>query len=232
MTTEPAHGAFDEADPHHEHHKHVIVRVSTLTAVLVVLLVFTVATVGASEVEKWISAEFDVVIPQWINAGIAMSIAVVKSTLVAMYFMQLKYDKLLNAVVFLFCLFGLGLFLFVSMTDLGTRSVIYTYKEGEIQKGGLGLSTERRDQAGNLLGGLNTGGKPIVVWAREKRIEEVGEEQYWKEYAEAHAHSSHHAPHEETGSTANQSRPRRGTTEGLFDEHAPAGDGHGGGGGH
>jgi len=69
-----------------------------------------------------------------VNVLIALSIAVVKSILVAMFFMQLKYDNPLHSIIFLFCLFALALFLFFAMTDLGAG-------------GGLHVQV-RRDPAG------------------------------------------------------------------------------------
>src|SRR5258708_17437809 len=106
--------AFDPDDPHHliAHRGHVIIRPRTLVAVLLALLVFTVTTVFCSRAEVWAAHKFDVEIPQIINVLICLSIAVVKSILVAMFFMQLNYDNPLHSIIFLFCLFALALFLF------------------------------------------------------------------------------------------------------------------------
>jgi cytochrome c oxidase subunit IV len=166
---------YDDADPHHElaSHGHVIIRPRTLIAVLSALLMFTVLTVFCSRFEVWAAHKFHVDIPQLVNVLICLSIAVVKSVLVAMFFMQLKYDNPLNAIVFLFCLFAFSLFLFFSMTDLGTRAMVYAYKSGEIQKGGLGVNTQVKDERGNVLRGIDTGQLGIVEWSRKQRIEEL-----------------------------------------------------------
>lgn len=167
--------AFDPNDPHHliAHPGHVILRPRTLIAVLAVLLTFTVTTVAASRGEVWFAHKFDVEIPQSVNVLIALSIAVIKSILVAMFFMQLKYDNPLHSIIFLFCLFALALFLFFSMTDLGTRAAVYAFKSGEIQRGGLGIDTQVKDKNGLVLRGVDTGQVGIVAFARKRRIEEI-----------------------------------------------------------
>ena len=171
--------AFDPDDPHHliAHHGHVIVRPRTLVAVLTVLLVFTVTTVFCSRFEVWFAHKFDVDIPQIVNVLICLSIAVVKSILVAMFFMQLKYDNPLHTIIFLFCLFALALFLFFSMTDLGTRAAVYAFKSGEIQQGGLGIDTQVKDQHGAVLRGVDTGQDGIVKWAKQRRIMQIDDQQ-------------------------------------------------------
>src|SRR5215470_7187855 len=120
MAVHPSQTGYDDTDPHHDlpSHGHVIIRPRTLVAVLAALLTFTVLTVFCSRAEVWAAHKFHVEIPQLVNVLIALSIAVVKSILVAMFFMQLKYDAPLNAIIFLFCLFAFTLFLFFSMTDL------------------------------------------------------------------------------------------------------------------
>ena len=165
--------AFDPDDPHHEieHHGHVIIRPRTLVAVLLALLVFTVTTVFCSRFEVWFAHKFDVDIPQIVNVLICLSIAVVKSILVAMFFMQLKYDNPLHTIIFLFCLFALSLFLFFSMTDLGTRAIVYPFKSGEIQQGGLGVNTT--DEHSSLVKNVDTGQDGIVAFAKKRRLKEI-----------------------------------------------------------
>ncbi len=201
-----------DLDPHHEvHTHHVIIPVRVLTTVLLVLLGFTVLTVFCSRAEIWATNTFDVHIPQLVNVLIALSIAVVKSTLVAMYFMQLKYDNPLHALVFGFCLFALGLFLFFSLTDLGTRGVVFQYKQDANVVGGTGDS--------------RVGAKPSYLRAREREIERVGAEKYRADAEAAHhAHAAdHHAP-VKPPSSANRSRPLRGPAGAKPGEHAPEGE--------
>jgi cytochrome c oxidase subunit 4 len=190
MAEHPVHPteALDELDPHHEshHHGHVIVRPTTLVAVLLTLLFLTGVTVGAAHLEGWVAETWHIHVPSLFNAFVALSIAVAKAILVFLFFMQLKYDSPLNSIIMGFCFFAVGLFLFFSMIDLGNRAVIYPYKNGEIQIGGQGIATERevKDLSGNLVKdasgnpvkiGINTSNKPIVEWARQRKIEEIGE---------------------------------------------------------
>ncbi len=227
--------AIDPMDPHHEgHHAHVIVRASTLWAVLILLLVFTALTVGASFAERWVAGAFHVDIPSWVNAAIALSIAIVKASLVCLFFMQLKYDNKLNAVVLGFTLFAVALFLVFTLTDLGTRAEIYTFKAGEITVGGQGINTKEdiKDASGNILGtrGVDTNGKPIALYWREKKIEELGGlENYEKARAEYMAHHGHPI-HSNTPavSTANRQVVRSGLTPNLYGpKPEPAASGHG-----
>lgn len=221
-----AHAA-DPADPHGDlegHHGHVILPVSTLLSVLIILLFFTILTVAASRAEVWIASTFNLEIPQYVNVGIALSIAVVKSILVAMFFMQLKYDSAVNTLVFLFCLFAFALFLFSTMTDLHSRGIVYPYKAGEVTRGGTGNvkwgnQSFKRDFSG-----------PAYQAAAKEFQERVGPEKAAlarQDIKGGHGAAGHD---QHPGSTANQSRPVRGhtgalepVTEGATEDH-----GHGG----
>lgn len=201
---------FDELDPHHQlHAEHVIVRASTLLNVLIVLLVFTVLTVAASRLETWAAAYFNVVIPQWINVAVVLFIAVVKSALVAMYFMQLKYDSPLNSLVFLFCLFAFGLFLFFCMTDLATRDAVYSFKAGEVMRGGTGLP--------------GAPGKAHYETVKERKAEEWGPEEFQRRQEKAHAAKHHGDEGARAPATADYSRPVKGPTGALWGEPAASG---------
>lgn len=133
--------SFDPLDPHgqddHEH-GHVVVPMRILVGVLVLLLVFTALTVFASQFEIWISDVFATQLPQWVNVSVAMSIAVVKGLFVVLYFMQLRYDKGLNAIIFAFCLLTVGIFMGFSTLDLFSRGEVYRFQRGEIVTGGTG----------------------------------------------------------------------------------------------
>src|SRR3972149_395604 len=131
--------AFNELDPHGYtagHHGHMIVSVFTLRSVLGLLLMFTVLTVGAAQFEKYIMAALQIQLPLWINVGVALGIATIKSLLVLLFFMQLKYDNPINAVAFAFCLLGFATFLGFTILDVGNRDAVYDWKAGEIQAGG------------------------------------------------------------------------------------------------
>jgi cytochrome c oxidase subunit 4 len=70
------------------------------------LMVLTVLTVAAIKVD----------LGAW-NLYLAMAIATVKATLVALYFMHLRYDKPFNAIVFLSALAFVLLFVSIILTD-------------------------------------------------------------------------------------------------------------------
>ncbi len=100
----------------HEGLAHVM-PVPVLLAVFGALMVLTVLTVAVSqpkiELGNW-SLELD--FGGW-HLAIAMAIATLKATLVALYFMHLRYDHPFNAVIFLTALLFLGLFLSLIMLD-------------------------------------------------------------------------------------------------------------------
>lgn len=217
----PEELALDPHGFHRGHRGHVIVPMRRLVAVLVALLVFTVLTVGASRTETWAAATFDVDIPQWVNVSVALSIAVIKSALVVLYFMQLRYDNRLNAVIFLFCLFAFGLFLGFTTLDLGSRDLVYVWKDGELVPGGTGNV--------RLFGVQRVPPGPIVKTAHERfkqaYIAEHGLEA-WQRLEAEHAHHEVHGPEL---SSADRSRPLRGPV--LFGERTtggPAVDEHAG----
>lgn len=245
-------GQLNELDPHHEAHEHghTILRSSTLVGVLLALLVLTGITVGAAHLEGWVAETWHIHIPSIFNACVALSIAVVKAVLVFMFFMQLRYDNPLNSILMGFCFFAVGLFLFFSMIDLGNRAVIYPYKNGEIQLGGLGINTQVLDKDSKPIAGINTSNKPIVEWARLAEIERIGlkqaqgtlvpplkpgetiEERYNSDKAAAHAlaRGAHHE-HGPELSNSDRSRAPQSVGPALYAEHkaAPAeAQGHGG----
>ena len=178
--TEPAaasHVAFDEVDPHGAqagHHGHHVTGWKTLLGILCLLLFFTALTVAVSQGEQWVATAWDIHVPGWINVFGAMSIAVIKATLVCMFFMQLKHDKALNSIVLLFSLFCVGLFLFFSMVDLGNRGLVSAFKTQYAVVGGNGeglANTASADAiALSVAPKVTTGNKPLVTYWRERTI--------------------------------------------------------------
>lgn len=98
--TSDAHQSAD-----HAHAAHVV-PLSVLAAVFVSLCVMTWLTVAATWVDL---GEF--------NLWIAMGIATLKATLVALYFMHLRYDHPFNGLVFVTGLAFLALFLIITLLD-------------------------------------------------------------------------------------------------------------------
>lgn len=220
--------AYNPDDPHgfHEdgHHGHVIVPWQLLLGVLLILLGFTALTVFQAQAEKFMAYSWGWVIPGWINIVLAMGIAVVKGTLVVLFFMQLRYDKGINVILFLFTLMAVWFFIMFTAIDLKNRGTITEWRAGEIVVGGTGVGfgsfglAAGRDNEFKALTG------PMFLKARDSYIEEFGIEQYERELA---AHHSHHEEAENSDAWA--SRTRDGLTPGLFSsgvwEHLD--DGHG-----
>ena len=197
--------AYNPADPHGFHaddahgHGHVIVPWQTLLGVLLVLLALTVVTVVTAQIEAFAAHEWGWTFPAWLNIVIAMAIATVKGALVVLYFMQLRYDKGVNAILFLFTIFAVWLFLMFTMIDLNGRSTITEWRGGEIVSGGTGVGV-RRDGFG--------GAGPIYAVVKENYIAEHGQAAY-----DSHKHEHHDQPE----SSKDMSRARTGLTPGLFD---------------
>ena len=98
------------AEHHDDHHgiSHVA-SVKVLLGTGGTLLLLTLVTVAATKVDFGTS----------INLAIAMLIAVVKATLVVLFFMHLKYDKIFHSVVFLSAILAASLFVGFTLMDTG-----------------------------------------------------------------------------------------------------------------
>ena len=83
--------------------------------VLATLVVLTGITMTASYVDFGSPA---------VNVVIALAIASIKASLVALYFMHLRYDKPFLSVIFVTGLFFLGLLLMLTMVDVGSRDSV------------------------------------------------------------------------------------------------------------
>jgi cytochrome c oxidase subunit IV len=95
----------EEKDVEHEPHSSGVY-VKTLTA----LLILTAITVGASYIDFGQG-----------NVVIALFIATIKATIVALFFMHLRYDKPVNAVIACAGFLFLGIFLMFCFIDFGSR---------------------------------------------------------------------------------------------------------------
>ncbi len=165
---------FKRDDPHHEHdhdHGHTIVSWKTLVGVLAILLAFTALTVSAAQGEKWIASAFDVILPDWMNVAVAMSIATVKGILVMAFFMQLRYDDPFNTIIMLFCFLAFSLFLGFTSLDLMNRNWVDPWKMAQISPGGMGMAGtplvwKARENVAtrryNLMNGRKANGDPLA----------------------------------------------------------------------
>jgi cytochrome c oxidase subunit 4 len=108
MSDSPAaelHHDDDHADAHHglSH----VAPVKVLVATGGTLLVLTLVTVLATKVDFGAN----------INLAIAMAIAVLKATLVILFFMHLRYDRLFHSVVFVAAILAAALFVGFTLMD-------------------------------------------------------------------------------------------------------------------
>lgn len=144
MSAHASHAQSEHADDHggHAGHGHVIVPLFTLRSILIALMFFTLLTVGLSKGEVWLAEQFNFIIPGWVNVVVALSIAAVKTALVVLFFMQLKYDSPINGMIFVFTIITVTFFLGFTMIDLGKRGTIDRYKAHYIVPGGTGLGSE------------------------------------------------------------------------------------------
>ena len=93
--------------PHDPHHGvgHVV-SLGLLAKVFAALVILTVITVAASELNF---GEFNLIV--------ALAIAVVKASLVVLFFMHLYWDKPFNSIVFIGCLIFVALFISLALLD-------------------------------------------------------------------------------------------------------------------
>ena len=80
--------------------------------ILLILLVLTIITVSASRIDFGSATA---------NVVIAMTIATIKATLVALFFMHLKDDKPINGLIFVSTLLFLAVFLGFCLVDADSR---------------------------------------------------------------------------------------------------------------
>jgi len=101
------------ATEHHDDHDHGLAHVAQIKVLLatgITLLMLTVVTVVSSKIDFGGSS---------INLAIAMVIAVTKATLVILFFMHLRYDRLFHSVVFVSALLAASLFVGFTLMDTG-----------------------------------------------------------------------------------------------------------------
>ena len=102
--------ATEHHDDHHGDAHHGIAHTATVKVLLGTggsLLLLTLVTVAATKVDFGSN----------INLAIAMFIAVIKATLVVLFFMHLKYDKVFHSVIFLSGLLAATLFVGFTLMD-------------------------------------------------------------------------------------------------------------------
>src|SRR6478736_584241 len=106
MSAAEHHDAHDAHDDHGLSH---VAAIKVLVATGGTLLLLTLLTVAATKIDFGAN----------INLGIAMVIAVTKATLVILFFMHLRYDRLFHSVVFVSAILAASLFVGFTLMDSG-----------------------------------------------------------------------------------------------------------------
>lgn len=100
------------ASKHHDNHSaHHVIPMKVYMAVAAALFILTFMTIGAHVVLH----------EGTLKTIVAFAIASVKAALVIGYFMHLKYDNMMNRVIFASAFFFLFLLIFFCVLDIGTR---------------------------------------------------------------------------------------------------------------
>ena len=105
-------------DPHHDALGHHITPLKVYWTVFAALMVLTVVTIAVSVGPTMLGLSLG-----GYAIWVALLVATVKATLVATFFMHLKYDERFNTLIFVSCLFFMGIFFAFTMMDVGTRAV-------------------------------------------------------------------------------------------------------------
>lgn len=111
-------GAHNADNMHKSGHVHVVPP-KLLLAVYAVLLVLTVITVGVTSFDL---GDF--------NVWVALAVALVKASVVALYFMHLRWDSPFNAITLIAALFFVVIFIGVAVLDSREYKVNYTAPGG------------------------------------------------------------------------------------------------------
>ncbi len=104
--------------------------------VFVVLLVLTALTVWSSNIHEFQFGNTLIEFGGTAHIVLAMTIAVIKSVLVAAFFMHLLYDKPMNTVVVGATLFAACLFIGFTLADSATRKIYAPTESTVIMPGG------------------------------------------------------------------------------------------------
>lgn len=128
-------------DGSHGHGVGHVVPIKLLVAVGIALLIFTWLTVAATYIDL-----------KEMNIYIALAIAVIKASLVALFFMHLRWDRPFNAFIFVASVAFVALFIGAALSD--TREYapdIEQYRVTELQGGDApAAQTKLNETASNL----------------------------------------------------------------------------------
>ena len=126
-----------------DNHSMHISPMSTYYTVYGLLLVLTVATVAVSYAG----------LPSGPSLFVAMAVASVKATVVALWFMHLKYDTSFNRMVFASAILFMAVFFGFTLTDLGSRGSVLAIEDN---------FALRQDRAEAATAAAAAAGTPVV----------------------------------------------------------------------
>lgn len=127
--------AHHDDHSHDGHHVHVT-PLMPMVIVFVLLIFLTFLTVWSADVHYVHIGNTTLKIGGTAHMVMAMLIASVKGILVAGFFMHLFYDKAVNSLVAAASVFGVVLFIGLTLMDLSTRGVVIDGEQGEVVEGG------------------------------------------------------------------------------------------------
>lgn len=101
-----------------------------------ILLVLTALTVWSSNIHHFWIGNTEIHVGSTAHILMALVIATVKAILVGMYFMHLKYDSPMNTAVVAATIFGVLLFIGLTLADSTTRSAFDSGQHQKVMAGG------------------------------------------------------------------------------------------------
>lgn len=148
----PTHETIDPVETlseaeHGEHHMHVT-PFWTMLWVFIVLLVLTALTVWSSNIHAIPFGNTTIELGGTFHIMLALGIAVVKSVLVAAYFMHLRYDTPMNTVAVGATIFAVVLFIGFTLSDSATRHIFAPTETRVIIPGGTDQIVKKAIEAG------------------------------------------------------------------------------------
>jgi cytochrome c oxidase subunit IV len=226
-TTSTGHSGHAGHAGHDDHGGHFIVPIWILRATLGALLFFTLLTVGVAQAEVWIADVFHIKLPGLLNVIVAMSIASVKTLIVVMFFMQLRWDSPLNTMVFVFTIITVIFFLGFTAIDLGGRGTLDRRKAHYVVAGGTGVT-------GELIKGTVMDGMPAntpivtaaVISAKQKGKFDPKKMAHEESRLQGLTDAGYLAELPDFGSSSTRSRPVKGVTIPGLPGFKPAKDHH------
>ena len=100
-------------------HGHFIIHIKYYIGTFISLLILTVFTVAISRVDLGL-----------LNDPVAIGVAIIKATLVLLFFMGLKWDKGISTVLILGSVSAILIFFLLTYSDIGFRGTIYETDKG------------------------------------------------------------------------------------------------------